>query len=407
MYVCKFTSVKLPNTGTPMLSSLADRISARPRRILVVAALFTVFAAVFGGPVFGLLEASGGFTDRDSDSARAVERLDAATKERSSDRAILLVRPGGSVRSAGVRAELAELGRHAARVPGVASVASAATSRDPRFVSRDGRSTYVAVTLRGSADEDAVRTALAERFEGRDGVTLGGSLFANEQLGEQISKDLGRAEMLAFPILLLLSIFFFRGARAAILPLVVGMATVLSTFLTLRVVNEFHELSIFCLNLVIGMGLGLAIDYTLFLLHRYREELERSGPGAQAVRDTMTSAGRTVVFSAVTVAIALATLLVFPLNFLQSMAIGGAAVALVAAAAACLIAPAFFALWNVKLKARDRAARADARWYQVAQRVMRWPGGVTVVTAAVMVVLALPALRAEWTPVDIQAVPRA
>jgi len=388
-----------------MLSSLADRISARPRRVLLIAALFTVFAAAIGGPVFGLLDASGGFTDPKSDSAQAVERLDAATKERSDASAVLLVRPGGSVRSDTARAEVAGLAREARQVPGVSAVASAATSRDPRFVSRDRRSTYLAVTLKASADEDAVRADLTRRFEGREGVTLGGQLYANDQLGTQISEDLGHAELLAFPILLVLSIFFFRGARAAVLPLVIGASTVLSTFLLLRVVDGFHDLSIFCLNLVIGMGLGLAIDYTLFLLHRYREELERSGPGAKAVRDTMTSAGRTVVFSALTVAIALATLLLFPLNFLQSMAIGGAGVALVAAAASCLIAPAFFALWNVKLKARDRAERADARWYRVAQAVMRRPGAVAAVTAVVMVMLALPALRAEWTPVDIKTLP--
>ena len=388
-----------------MLSSLANRISARPRRVLVIAALFTVFAAAVGGPVAGLLDASGGFTDRDSDSAQAVERLDAATKERASGSAILLVRPGGSVRSEAARAEVTALGRQAAAIPGVSSVASATTTRDPRFVSRDGKATYVAVSLSASADQDAVRTALEKRFEGRKDVTLGGQLFANDQLGAQISEDLARAEMLAFPLLILLSIFFFRGARAAVLPLVIGATTVLTTFLMLRVVDGFHDLSIFCLNLVIGMGLGLAIDYTLFLLHRYREELERSGPGAKAVRDTMATAGRTVVFSALTVAIALATLLLFPLNFLQSMAIGGAGVALVAAAASCLLAPAFFALWNVKLKAKDRAQRADARWYRVAQAVMRRPGAIAVVTALVMVMLALPALRATWTPVDIQTLP--
>ena len=332
-------------------------------------------------------------------------QFSAATKERASGSAILLVRPGGSVRSGASRAEVAALGRRAAAIPGVSSVASAATTRDPRFVSRDGKATYVAVSLSASADEDAVRTALEQRFEGRKDVTLGGQLFANDQLGAQISEDLGRAEMLAFPLLILLSIFFFRGARAAVLPLVIGATTVLTTFLMLRVVDGFHDLSIFCLNLVIGMGLGLAIDYTLFLLHRYREELERSGPGAKAVRDTMASAGRTVVFSALTVSIALATLLLFPLNFLQSMAIGGAGVALVAAAASCLIAPAFFALWNVKLKAKDRAQRADARWYRVAQGVMRRPGAIAAVTALVMVALALPALRSTWTPVDIKTLP--
>lgn len=388
-----------------MLPSLIEKITARPRRFLAAAALFVVLAAAYGGPVFGLLDADGGFADAGADSTLAVKRAEAATGTGSSAGAIVLLRPGGPVRSSAAKAQVGTLTRELARVSGVASVASAATGRDPRFVSRDGRSTYLALTLKASADESAVASELERRFGDREGVTLGGGVFANDQLGEQISTDLGRAETMAFPLLILLSFFFFRGFRAATLPLTVGVTTIFTTFVLLRVVNELHSLSIFCVNLVIGLGLGLAIDYTLFLLSRYREELERSGPGAQAVRDTMATAGRTVVFSALTVAAALATLLVFPLNFLQSMAIGGAGVALVAAAASCLLAPAFFALWNVKLKARERGSGAHDRWYRVAQRVMARPGLVAVVTAALMVALALPALRAQWTPVDIGTVP--
>ncbi|MGI8749759.1 MAG: MMPL family transporter [Thermoleophilaceae bacterium] len=364
-----------------------------------------VLAAAYGGPVFGLLESGGGFADAGADSTLAVKRVEAATGKGSSAQAIVLLRPGGPVRSGTGKARVAKLSRGLARVPGVASVASATGSRDPRFVSRDGRSTYLAVTLKASADDSAVASELDQRFGDKKGVTLGGRIFADDQLGGQISTDLGRAESMAFPLLILLSFFFFRGFRAATLPLTVGVATIFTTFVLLRVVNELHSLSIFCVNLVIGVGLGLAIDYTLFLLSRYREELERSGPGAQAVRDTMATAGRTVIFSALTVAAALATLLVFPLNFLQSMAVGGAGVALVAAAASCLLAPAFFALWNVKLKARERGSGAHDRWYRVARRVMVRPGLVAVVTAALMVALALPALRAQWTPVDISSVP--
>jgi RND superfamily putative drug exporter len=317
----------------------------------------------------------------------------------------VLLRPRAAVRSEAGSREVARVSHELARTPGVASVASAASSRDPRFVSRDGKSTYLAATLRASASDDDVIAALEHRFDHRPGITLGGGLFAGDQLGDQISTDLGHAETLAFPLLILLSLFFFRGGRAATLPLAVGATTIFTTFLFLRAVNEFKDLSIFCLNLVIGLGLGLAIDYTLFLLTRYREELERSGPGAKAVVDTMASAGRTVMFSAATVAIALATLLVFPLKFLQSMAIGGAGVAVVAALASCLIAPALFALWNVKLKARSRGSGAHDRWYRIAKGVMRRPGPIAVVTAVLMLALALPALRAQWTPVDVDTVP--
>lgn len=302
--------------------------------------------------------------------------------------------------------EIKQLADQIRSVDGIASVASATDSRAAakRLTSTDGGSTYIAATLTDGADEDAVSEALDQSLGDRDDVALGGLLLANEQLGEQISEDLGRAETFAFPLLIVLSFLFFKGGRAALMPLTIGVATIFSTFLALRGINYVFEISIFALNLVIGLGLGLAIDYTLFLLTRYREELERSGPGAQAIRDTMTTAGRTVVFSALTVALALATLIIFPLGFLQSMGIGGAIVAIVAAVASLTIAPAFFALWNVKLKARDRGGAHD-RWYRIAGRVMKRPGTIAAVTAIVMIVLSLPALRAIWTPVDAQSVP--
>lgn len=389
-----------------MLTSLADRITARPKRVLLIAAVFAVLAAAIGGPVFGLLQADGGFTDSDSDSARAEVQVERASGAEPNAEVIALLTPEGPVDSAAAQAEVEELAGELRSIPGVETVVSAADggAAAARFTSTDGTSTYVAATLSGDADEDAVIETLDERLGDRDDVRLGGGLLANEQLGEQISEDLGRAEMFAFPILILLSFVFFRGARAALMPLIIGITTIFSTFLVLRGINEVHELSIFCLNLVIGLGLGLAIDYTLFLLTRYREELERSGPGVQAVRDTMATAGRTVVFSAATVALALATLIVFPLNFLQSMGIGGAAVAIIAALASLTIAPAFFALWNVKLKARDRGGSHD-RWYRIAGRVMARPGMIAAVTAVLMIALAIPSLRAVWAPVDIETVP--
>ena len=389
-----------------MLTSLADRITARPKRVLLIAAVFAVLAAAIGGPVFGLLKAEGGFTDSDSDSARAEARVEQVSGTEPNAEVIALLNPAAPVSSAAAQGEISALARQIAAIPGVESVASAADGgpASARFTSTDGGSTYVAATLSSSADDDAVLEALDERLGGREDVTLGGALYANEQLGDQISEDLGRAEALAFPILILLSFVFFRGARAALMPLIIGVTTIFSTFLVLRLINEVHPLSIFCLNLVIGLGLGLAIDYTLFLLTRYREELDLSGPGAKAVRDTMATAGRTVVFSAATVAAALATLIVFPLNFLQSMGIGGAAVAIIAALAALTIAPAFFALWNVKLKARDRGGAHD-RWYRIAGRVMSRPGAIAAITAALMIALAIPSLRAVWTPVDIETVP--
>ena len=165
-------------------------------------------------------------------------------------------------------------------------------------------------------------------------------------------------------------------------------------------------MSVFALNLVIGLGLGLAIDYTLFLLTRYREELARQGPTLGAIVTTMRTAGRTVAFSAATVAVALAALTVFPLGFIKSMGIAGAVVAVVAAVAALVISPALFALWGAKLARKEsRRPEESGRWYRLSHAVMRRPGAVAAATGVVMLALAVPALRAEWTPVDSSVIP--
>lgn len=390
-----------------MLIFLANRISAHPKRVLLGAALVFVIAAVFGGPVFGALQSEGDFDDANSDSARAEAKVEKATGLTASPEVVVLLEPKSPIDTPAGRAEISAVADDLRSIPQVASVASAASggAASESLISKDGKTTYLAANLTADAGDEEVVEALDQRFGDREDVTLGGSLLADEQTGEQVSADLARAETFALPILILLSFIFFRGLRAALMPLVVGITTILVTFLVMLGINAFKELSIFSLNLVIGLGLGLAIDYTLFLLTRYREELERSGPGVQAVRDTMVTAGRTVVYSAATVALALMALVVFPQNFLQSMGIGGAVVAVVAAVASLTIAPAFFALWNVKLKARERRGAYD-RWYRLANSVMRRPGTIAVVTAALMIALTIPSLRAIWTPFDVSSVPQ-
>ena len=176
-------------------------------------------------------------------------------------------------------------------------------------------------------------------LEGERGVTVGGGALAQKQMNEQTESDLRRAELLAFPFLFLLSLLFFRSLVAALLPLLVGGLAIVGTMVDPARASEVTSVSIFALNLVTGLGLGLAIDYSLFIVSRYREEIARTGPGLQAMRRTMATAGRTVLFSSLTVAGALASLMVFPQNFLYSMGIGGSLVALIAAAISLLVLP--------------------------------------------------------------------
>src|SRR3954452_7888952 len=369
-----------------MLARLARLSAARPRRTLLVLFAFVVLAGVVGGPGAGRLNADGGVTTAASESSRADRQFERATGQETAPGIVLLVDRQHA------QAAAAKLGA----ISGVAAVRPAGISQTGALVT----GTIEARADRGDVAQDALDAFAHDRH-----VTVGGSAVSQLQIGETVSQDLGRAEMLAFPLLLLLSIVFFRG-RAALLPLVVGMTTVLGTFLVLTGVNQIYGLNVFALNLVVGLGLGLAIDYSLFLVTRFREELGRGAEPRTAARTTMVTAGRTVAFSAATVAVALATLTVFPLGFARSMGIAGASVAIVAATASLAISPALLTLWGRNLlRAGRTGTAAHDRWHRFAHAVMRRPGIIAATTAAVMIAVALPATGVNWTPVDASAIP--
>ena len=371
-----------------MRGMLTSRLAAHPRRTLLAVLLFVVLAGAVGGPVAGALESSGGFVAPGADSEVAVDRIEAATGVEPGPGIVLLVDDPSPDRLVAIERELAN-------VPGVASTAPGG---------RAGDDALVTATLEASADEEAVAEDALAVFARADGVTVGGGAVAGLQIGETVGADLGRAELIAFPLLLLLSLLFFRG-RATLMPLAVGVTTVLGTFLVLSLVNRVYGLSVFALNLVIGLGLGLAIDYTLFLVTRFREELARQGAGRGAIATTMATAGRTVAFSAATVSAALITLVAFPQDFLKSMGIAGAIVGVVAALASLLIAPALFAIWGDKL-ARGRSAADDgAAWHRLAHAVMRRAKLIAPLTALGMLALSLPALTVAWSAIDSSVIP--
>jgi uncharacterized membrane protein YdfJ with MMPL/SSD domain len=375
-----------------MLRSLTTRISSHPRRSLAVVLVFVVIAGVIGAPVAGMLKSSGGFAPGSSDSQVATKLLTRATGTESSPGIVLLVHTPQGAGSGASTARVAAVRQRLGEIPGVARAIG------PAAVASNGRQALVTGTLAASADDQGVANATVAAFKGSHDVVVGGSAVASEQIGSTVTKDLGRAELLAFPLLLILSLIFFRG-RATLMPLVTGITTVLGTFLVLRGVNSFYGLSTYALNLVIGMGLGLAVDYTLFIVTRYRQELANGASEQQALRTTMSKAGSTVCFSAVTVACALATLVVFPEGFLKSMGIAGAVVAVVAAAAALTISPALLTIWGSKVAkgSAARAGSASGAWYRLAQRVMRRPGIVAAATAALMIAAAVPALSVHWS----------
>jgi RND superfamily putative drug exporter len=357
-----------------VLSRLARLAARRPRTILVGSVVAFVVAAVFGVSAPKHLTASDDdYQDKRSESFRTGQLIARLTG----------VEPGPSIVVVGHAREAARLMR------------------------ADEAVAYVRVhdgVAAAYLKEGTRSGAVARRFEDTLPGLVGGAAIASEQVRAQSERDLVRAELIAFPLLLLLGIWIFRGFVAALLPIAAGLLSIASTLALLRLANMVEPISVFALNLVTGAGLGLAIDYSLLLVTRYREELARIGPGADALARTLETAGRTVAYSAVTVAAAFASLLVFPLAFLRSMAIGGMIVAPFAGLVALVVVPACFTLLGPRLSIRTK--HGEGGWYRFAHAVMRRPLPVAVGAAAVLVALGLPFLGVRFTGVDATVLPK-
>jgi uncharacterized membrane protein YdfJ with MMPL/SSD domain len=397
-----------------MFDRLASLAQGHGKRTAIFAVIFFVAAGAIGGGVASKL-APYGADDPATESVKAQDRLEADGFREPS--VIVLLQDVDPNSSAG-QTRIAELENRLNDDPDVASVTSYVDTHSPDFVSKDGDATYLAVALKPTDDKDRqdAAKAIADDLDDQPGVTVGGISLAQEQVNKQVEKDLRMAEMLAFPLLFLLSLLFFRSGVAALLPLMIGGLAIVGTFLLLRLANEVVDVSIFALNLTTGLGLGLAIDYSLFVVSRYREEIAKSGPGLEAMRRTMNTAGRTVLFSSLTVAAALASLMVFPQRFLYSMGLGGTLVALLAATIALTVLPAVLALLGHRVNAwapsflqrraeRDATTTESGFWYRLSRFVMRRPIGVATATATLLIVLGIPFYSLKFTSVDAQVLP--
>jgi uncharacterized membrane protein YdfJ with MMPL/SSD domain len=399
------------------MSRLASLATRRPWRVIVIALLFLGVSVVVGAPLTSNLTA-GGFEDPDAEFVQARERLEDATGAHPGPGLIALVEPGADVRVGAGRAEVERVAATIAEDPDVRRVLTAYDGGGDALISEDGTASYVAAFFAPIGD-DAVEDAavrIGDELADEPDVSLGGVAVVGEQVGSIIGEDLARAEMLAFPIIFLLSFWVFRGLVAALLPSLMGAVVIFGSFLAIGLANEGLTLSVYALNLAIGLSLGLAIDYSLLIISRYREELAAVGPGREAILRTLQTAGRSVLFSAVTVAAALAGLMVFPQRFLFSMGLAGVMVALIAAAIALLVLPAVLALLGRRINSgaprflKRRSEEADQPvtsgfWYRLSNSVMRRPGIVAAVTSTALVIVALPALGINFTSVDASVLP--
>ncbi len=427
-----------------MISKLADLAVTRSRRILIVSGIVFLVATAVGAPVVSILKSENSdFQDPAAQNQQVLKAIEHATGQTATYGVVALVPSSGTDRRSiphSGHAAGSPIGQHtdvaaqreSARVasllsvqPGFQRVLDYPATRLPELVSSDGRLSLVLAAFANREDSthavDRVRAQVAG-----SGVRFGGNDVAFDEINKTTSTDLQRAEMFAFPILLLLSFWVFRGLVAAALPLLVGGFAIVLTFILLRLIDQFAGISVFAVNLVTGMGLGLGIDYSLFVLSRYREELaggatDRRSTGSSidqraAIARTLQTAGRTVLYSSLTVAGALASMLVFPIRFLYSMGIGGAIVALSAGAVSLLVLPAVLVALGPRIDALSparlqrsaaRTAQASERgaWYRFARGVMRRPGLVALATAVLLLLAAVPVLRLELTPADAHVLP--
>ena len=408
-----------------MLHRIALRAIRSPRQILAVAALLMVATAVFGIPVAHHLSA-GGFQDPGSESARAGRLL--SEKFDQSDQKLLITVTDASGATGG-RASVAgtEIVKTLESSPNVLSVSSPWTSPPAEageLISTDGKIGLIVATIDGGEDKaQGFAAALAGEVAGdREGVSVraGGTAMIYRQINEQTQRDLLRMESIAVPLSFLVLVWVFGGLVAAALPMMVGLMSILGAMSVLRLITSFTEVSIFALNITTALGLALAVDYTLLILSRFRDEIAAGATREAALVRTMSTAGRTVLFSAVTVALSLSALMLFPMYFLKSFAYSGIATVAFAAATAVIVTPAAIVLLGDRLDSLDirrLVRRVFGRTESVAKPVQRqfWyrstkfvmgraiPIGTAIV--ALLLLLGVPFLRIEFGNPDDRVLP--
>jgi putative drug exporter of the RND superfamily len=408
-----------------MLQGIARLAIAAPRRIIGVAVLVFIAAAVFGIPVAKSLS-PGGFQDPHSESARAINVLADKFGQSGQQMLILVTAPAGT-NSEQARKVGADLVGQLQRSPLVLNVSSVWTAppQAADLVSTDGKSGLIVVNLKGGENfvQKNAQTLSDQLVHDRDGVTVraGGPAMQYAQINKQNQDDLLLMEIIALPMSFLVLIWVFGGLLAAALPMALGALAVVGSMSVLRLVTFTTEVSIFALNLSTALGLALAIDYTLLIVSRYRDELAEGSDRDEALIRTMATSGRTVLFSAVTVALSMSATVAFPMYFLKSFAYAGVATVAFVATASIVVTPAAIVLLGSRLDALDvrRLVRRILRrpdpvhkpveqlfWYRSSKFVMRrWtPIGLAVI--ALLLLLGLPFFSVKWGFPDDRVLPR-
>lgn len=406
-----------------MLHAIARLAVTAPRRVILGAVLVMIAAAIFGVPVIKSLSSGGGLDPR-AESSRASALLSDKFDQGGTGILITVTSDGGALgpQAKAVGTDLVRRLQNSEHVRQVSSTWTVPAATAASLVSKDGKTGLVSASIVGS-ETDAQLTAkrlVEELVHDRDGVTLraGGEAVINWQVNAQTQRDLFFMEALALPLSFVVLVWVFGGLVAGAVPVAVGFSAILGALASLRIIALFTNVSIFSLNLTVAMGMALAVDYTLLILRRYRDELAEGHPRDRALTRTMLTAGRTVLFSAMTVALSMATLVLFPQFFLKSFAYAGVAVVAFAAAAAIVVTPAAIMLLGSRLDSlnirrwvtRLRPASAQRQpklwsWYRWTKAVMRRSVPIGVAVTALLLLLGSPFLNVRWGFADDRILP--
>ena len=396
------------------MAALVHLATARPKLVLAVVGLVVVAAAVYGRDAPSALSPAG-YEVIGSESTEAAQILADEFDTGPANLVVLATatEPGGVDQPASVADGLA-LAERLAAFADVADLTSYWETGAPQLRSADG--TQAVITARIVADEDrvygraeAIRDDLTGSFGTLD-VAVGGSGAMNLEVVEESERDLLRAELIAIPLTTIIMLLVFRSVVAALLPLIVSAVAVAGTAAALKGLSEVSLVSIFALNLTTALGLGMGIDYSLFLLARWREERAAGRDADEAVAAALTAAGRPILFSGMTTSATLAALLLFDYPLLRSLAVAGFVVVVLAVVGAVVALPAAMVLlgdridrWTVR-RTQPRPVEAG-RWYGLAQQVMRRPRITAAVTIGVLLLLGAPFLGARFGIPDDRVLP--
>jgi len=388
------------------MRALARLTYLRAGIVLGITAVVLVAATYLASGVFDRVEPFD-ISDPDSEGVEASAAFESVTGRAAEPGVLLLVSGDGGDR----QASASTAARALRSLPGIAAVSSPVS--DPSLISADGTRSLVLGYLDEGASRVEVGDAVDDRFESTPGVLAGGTAVAAYQVGLRSENDTRELEIYAAPVLLALLLLVFSTVVAAMLPLVVAGLSILMTFAALRLITEIDSIDLFALQTVTGLGVGLAIDYSLFILARYRQEVQSDASYERAHLRVLQTAGRTVAFSSLTVATALIALVVFPQPFLHSTGIAGALTAIFAGLTALLVLPAILALLGASVNRfaiqpkpiGDPISEAGGFWRRLPRLVCRRPVPAILAGAITMLLLSSQALGIELTTPDARELP--